>query len=530
MVSYETPQVYVPVGLPSITFVKRENLERSVKAWEMNKSKHLLIFGPSKSGKTSLWRKYVSKESVIKVPCNSNKSIIDVYSEILFELNSFYTVEKQEELGLKSGFLAEMTGLLGLFTAKAQAHSEVNTSNSDKRVPVTSPNIGVNLLIKYLKPSRKIIILEDFHYANDELKHQLSQDLKAFSDDECPWIIVGIQHKTSKLLSYNIDLQQRIAEIPVEGFTDEQLIKIIELGESALNIKFSPEIKTKILEEAIGSASLVQNICQRICIMLNITCTSINQVEINNPAVLYTACKDIAYENKHYYEDVIKNIALGGRSDGSTEKYKWFLKLIRDVDVPEHGLRNTEILNFLKELGHKGIKQGSVTSGLGYLPRLLEKLNFPSFFDYDVNSKTFYLLDKYIKFVFKWIPEMIDELFDEIPSENDEKSGSIEVRIIFPFTQTVIIQDNPNGTAEIQNPLGKRLISKKDKELDQIIAKLKLKNIMFPSNDFDEFDPNNIQFYLGFLYKKEFIDCNLVGKDIIEINLTKSAKEKLGIK
>lgn len=146
--------------------------------------------------------------------------------------------------------------------------------------------------------------------------------------------------------------------------------------------------------------------------MSNITQTSINQVEINNPEIVNTACTDIAYENKHYYEDVIKNIALGGRSDGSTEKYKWFLKLIRDVDIPEHGLRNTEIYSHLKELGHKDIKQGSVTSGLSYLPRLLEKLGFPSFFDYDSNSKTFYLLDKYIKFVFKWIPEMIDDLFE----------------------------------------------------------------------------------------------------------------------
>jgi tetratricopeptide (TPR) repeat protein len=407
----ETSQVYVPVGLPDITFVRRENLEGSVKAWEMNKAKHLLIFGPSKSGKTSLWKKYVPTESVIKIPCNSNKSIIDVYSEILSELNSFYTVEKQTELGLKSSFLAELTSLLGLFSAKVQTQVEVNNRSSDKQGPVTSPNIGVNLIIKYLKPSRKIIVLEDFHYANDDLKHQLSQDLKAFSDDECPWIIVGIQHKTSKLLSYNIDLQQRIAEIPVEGFTDEQLINIIELGESALNIKFSTEVKNNIIDESIGSASLVQNICQRICILKNITRTSIDQVNINNPEVVYTACKDIAYENKHYYEDVIKNIAIGGRNDGSTEKYKWFLKLIRDVDIPEHGLRNTEVLNYLKELGHKGIKQGSVTSGLGYLPRLLQKLKFPSFFDYD--AKTFYLLDKYIKFVFKWIPGMIDDLFEE---------------------------------------------------------------------------------------------------------------------
>jgi len=96
--------------------------------------------------------------------------------------------------------------------------------------------------------------------------------------------------------------------------------------------------------------------------------------------------------------------------------------------------------------------------------------------------------------------------------------------------QTVILQDNPNVNAEIQNPLGKRLISKNDKELNAIINKLKLKNIKFPSNEVEGFDQNNIQFYLGFLYKKGFIDCTQIDKDIIEINLTKSVKEKLGIK
>nr|QNO42260.1 hypothetical protein LDHBDEKG_00011 [Methanosarcinales archaeon ANME-2c ERB4]QNO43046.1 hypothetical protein HGKCJMEE_00024 [Methanosarcinales archaeon ANME-2c ERB4]QNO43189.1 hypothetical protein CEGDBGHB_00011 [Methanosarcinales archaeon ANME-2c ERB4]QNO45342.1 hypothetical protein IOFJOFCH_00002 [Methanosarcinales archaeon ANME-2c ERB4]QNO45672.1 hypothetical protein BOCBCOEP_00001 [Methanosarcinales archaeon ANME-2c ERB4] len=408
---HKTSKVYVPVGLPTITFVKRANLERSVKAWEMNRAKHMLIFGPSKSGKTSLWKKYVSKE-VIKVPCNSVKSIGEIYSEILFELNSFYAVEKQKELGTKAGFLAGLTATLGIFSAKTQAQSEVSNINSDKQIAVASPNIGANLLIKYLKPSEKIIVLEDFHYANDQLKHQLSQDLKAFSDDECPWIIVGIQHKTSKLLSYNIDLQQRIAEIPVEGFTNEQLKTIIELGGSALNIKFSDEVKDRIIKESLGSASLVQNICQRICIINTIYNTSKNQININDSDVVPTACKDIANENKYYYEDIVKKIGLGGRSDGSTEKYKWFLKLIREKDIPEHGLRNTEILSYLKELGHQEITQGSVTTGLSYLPRLLQKLEFPSFFDYDDSTKTFYLLDKNIKFVFKWVPEMIEDLFE----------------------------------------------------------------------------------------------------------------------
>lgn len=91
---YNLKDVFIPVGLPEITFVKRPNLERSVRAWEMSEAKHLLIFGPSKSGKTSLWKKYVPNERVIKIPCNATKTLQQVYSEILYELNSFYEAEK----------------------------------------------------------------------------------------------------------------------------------------------------------------------------------------------------------------------------------------------------------------------------------------------------------------------------------------------------------------------------------------------------------------------------------------------------
>ena len=127
--------------------------------------------------------------------------------------------------------------------------------------------------------------------------------------------------------------------------------------------------------------------------------------------MLEKSCKEIAYDSKSYYERAIKSIALGGRSDGSTEKYKWFLKLIKEKEIPDQGLKNTEMYRYLRELGHDSIQQGSVTSGLSYLPKLLEKNSFPAFFDFDSDNKTFYLLDKYMKFVFKWIPELVDDLF-----------------------------------------------------------------------------------------------------------------------
>lgn len=411
MDNYKIEDVFVPVGLPTLTFIKRDNLERSIESWKLSHAKHLLIFGPSKSGKTSLWKKYLREENVIKVPCNNKKSLPDIYNEILDNLGAFYTTEKGKEIGAKLGFLVELTSFLGFVSGKTQVSGEVTGKSSEKEARFSAPPITANTLTKYLKPAKKIIVLEDFHYSNEDLKSLLAQELKAFSDDLCQWIIVGIQHKTSELLSYNLDLHQRIAEIPVEGFTKKELMEILELGELALNFSFSTELKNGIIAESIGSASLVQNIAQRICLIEGLRETGSSKRIIDKSNLLGDACKELAVENKTYYEKVIKNVSQGGRSDGSTEKYKWFLKLIKEKPIPDTGLKNTEIFKYLKDLGHESIEQGSVTSGLSYLPKLLAKQSFPAFFDYDEETKTFYLLDKYMKFVFKWLPNLIDDLF-----------------------------------------------------------------------------------------------------------------------
>ncbi|MCC2530796.1 hypothetical protein LKL13_04535 [Bacillus velezensis] len=87
--------------------------------------------------------------------------------------------------------------------------------------------------------------------------------------------------------------------------------------------------------------------------------------------------------------------------------------MIRDTDIPEEGLRNTEVLQRLRAMGHTNIEQNSVTSGLKYLPNLLVKRNLPQVFGYHGGdgAERFYLLDKYMKFLFKWKPELVDSLF-----------------------------------------------------------------------------------------------------------------------
>ncbi len=166
----------------------------------------------------------------------------------------------------------------------------------------------------------------------------------------------------------------------------------------ALNLSFHTDLKKRIILEATGSGSIVQNICQRICMIKRVYNTQVDNVFINNNGVFETACTDIANESKSFYEKAFVEIAKGGRSDGSTA----------ENDIPQTGLKNTDVFHQLQAMGHGRIDQSTVTAGLKYLPTLLKKNNLPTLVDYDESGKTFFLLDNYMKFVMKWVPETLN--------------------------------------------------------------------------------------------------------------------------
>lgn len=412
MQKYKLQEVFVPVGFPENTYVIREDLEIRINAAKINRGKHILIYGPSKSGKSNLWRKYFKKDERVKIPISSTKTIDDIYAEILNELEAFYTSESSESSSLKASFLSEVkSSLASFFSARVQASVEATQREEERRVPVAQNVIAPNLVIKYLKPTNKTVILEDFHYANEQLKKQLSQDLKAFSDEECQFVMISVQHKNTDLVIYNQDLQHRISNIMVGFFNSTELELIINTGCNLLSIEFNEDLKIAIINESMQSAAITQDICQKICLFINVAETLRDRIIIEDIALMEKSCIYIAEDNKSFYETLVKNIAAGGRSNGSTEKYKWFLKMIQRCNIPETGLLNTQVLQLLRDLGHDSIDQTSVTQGLKYLPKLLERRGLPPVFDYDEDHKTMYLLDKYMKFVFRWKPCLIEGLF-----------------------------------------------------------------------------------------------------------------------
>ena len=408
---YKLSEVFVPAGFPEVTYIERNELKKKMISAKMNISKHICIYGSSKCGKSNLWRKNFEENEYIKIGMNLKHSIDDIYSEILNQLNAYYISEKCDNETLKGSIGAELQFQIKmLFSSKLKSSVEGSTSSGDKRVLAGKQIISANMLIRYLKPSAKRIILEDFHYANEELIKTLAQDLKAFSDEGCQFILISVPSRTQYLLKENEELQGRLTDLPVGMFSDNELISIIDEGIKALHIEFNDELKNLIVKEANKSAAITQDICQKICIETDIYETQKEKSAIRDLQVFEKACVSVAEEQKVTYEQ-IANTIKHEHGNNTTGIYRWILKMIQKVPINDSGISNTEAYRKIIELGHNSILQGSVTSGLGQLPKLLDKKGLPQVFEYN-EYKIFFVKDKYMSFVFKWLPNIVDSLFE----------------------------------------------------------------------------------------------------------------------
>jgi len=244
MGKYIISEIFKTIGTPGVTYVKRNEGKFE---FELTNSLSIartlcLLTGPSKIGKTTLYKKIISefKKTPLTVRCNDKMSIEDVWRNALEDVN-FDRIVRQAEKGqielssqVKSGISAGWEWLGKLIGEISLGLKGTNSSETVRERVLSKPS--PKHLIPILRELPYILVIEDFHYLNDATKKSLFQQWKDFTDSEVSTIIVGTAHHAVDLaLSYK-DLVGRISHIEVGTWDVEDLKKIIEQGLKELNI------------------------------------------------------------------------------------------------------------------------------------------------------------------------------------------------------------------------------------------------------------------------------------------------------
>jgi len=188
-----------------LNYVVRDSAD-SVLVENLTRDKHLVIFGSSKQGKTSLRKHVLEEKDYIVIHCSNKWSVSDINSAILKKAGFELTQSTSKATSGKSKILAKITASFFGSSAEGGAEAERERKEEIVRTPLELDPEDVNDIISALDSIKftRFIILEDFHYLNTETQKDFAVALKAFHEESkyC-FIIIGVWLEENRLTVYN---------------------------------------------------------------------------------------------------------------------------------------------------------------------------------------------------------------------------------------------------------------------------------------------------------------------------------------
>ena len=386
-----------------LNYVERKEVDQKL-VDNLTKDKHIVIYGSSKQGKTSLRKHCLSQDDYILIQCSNRWGLIDIHSAILKGVGYQITQSVKKTASGTNKLKASLeAGSTFLNVVKGQISGELEEAKATE-VMLGSLELDaedVNDIIAALKQIKfnKYIVLEDFHYLSIEAQKNFAVALKAFHEasDLC-FIIIGVWLEENRLVVYNGDLTGRVVAIDADKWTEQELRKVIDEGAKLLNIEFTDYFKSVLLRESYDSVYIVQEVCAEACVKEGIRETQDVVCAIGNNLDISELVKAVVNQQSGRYMSFITQFSEGFQ-DTRLEMYKWLLYpiLITSLGKLQEGLSYAQIRELLqaKHPSGKDLNPGNLTQALQSVASLQVKKEIkPIILDYDQTNRRLNIVDR----------------------------------------------------------------------------------------------------------------------------------------
>lgn len=397
--SHRASDVYgIGRDLP-LNYVERKSVDDYFIA-NLTRDKHVIIYGSSKQGKTSLRKNCLSDDDYIVVHCSNKWSIGDLNSAILkrvgFEVTQSVTKTTTGKNKILAAFKATVFGV----GVEAGGEKEETLSSATTSKPLELDPEDVNDIIGALGHFKKYIVLEDFHYLPIDTQKDFSVALKAFHEQSglC-FIIVGVWLEEGRLTVYNGDLTGRIVGVNADRWTKDELREVISAGEALLNISFANSFKEAVIAGSLESVYIVQEACYQACLAKNINFTQNHQLlEVGEDINVQGLIREVVNQQTGRYNAFITLFASGFQ-ETALQMYKWLLYPLLTASEAEleEGLTYRHMRDVLRQHHPEGqaLNLGNLTQALQSTASLQVKKDIkPIVLDYDQTNLKLNVVDR----------------------------------------------------------------------------------------------------------------------------------------
>jgi hypothetical protein len=312
-----------------LTYVERKDIDDRFLN-DITRNKHVVVHGASKQGKTCLRKYHLQQDDYEVIQCTRDYSKQSLYEMLL--KNAGIKCEVSEKSTLSGGRKMNATVAVsaavplvtkGQATGGLESHDSKETSTESKHFEIDPSD--ANDVVRVLKAAnfKKYVVIEDFHYLDEEVQQSLAFDLKLFHEtSSLVFIVVGVWLEANKLTLYNGDLSGRIATINADSWSAESLREVISAGSYLLNIEIEDSVRDLIVDGCLGNVGLLQEVCYRLCEMQNVWVTQKQRLKVGSEEDVRKMLRAVAEEQAARYRNFLSKFSEGL---GSTQlhMYKW---------------------------------------------------------------------------------------------------------------------------------------------------------------------------------------------------------------
>lgn len=345
--------------------------------------RHIVVYGSSKQGKTSLKKRHLKADDAISISCQTGWKTSNLYLSILKEAG--YEAKVSSEKTVSGGFKISALSISGKTSAKSKP-LEIDTDD---------PNDVIRALTD--AGFSKRIVLDDYHYLPKETQDKFAFALKVFFEkSDIRFVIIAVWRERNRV-SAVADLAGRYIPIDADNWSDRELKSVIELGSEKLNINFPQSLQKNLSTGAQGSVYIVQEVCRKLCERAGVFSKCAKNTRVGHGVRVTPLINEVLDQQSGIYRTFISRFAQGF-SKTQLEMYKWIIWTVveADYDALRRGLPLAEICESIKSAHpNKKLQVASITQALQSLASLQSQQGITPFvLDYDDAARVLHVVDR----------------------------------------------------------------------------------------------------------------------------------------
>jgi hypothetical protein len=417
MAKQKTSKVFVPGGMPNITYIPRNELELEAQLQEAVESQHKLITvtGQTKSGKTVLVNRVLPRSNAdenIWVDGGAIDNEDDFWTTLLENLGVYESETSADSSGSSSHMRGTVGGELGMpYVGGLKGDTEKGIKREKaKQASKTRTLTPRAAALEALQSYEGTLVIDDFHYLERGFQGKLVRALKPLIFEGLAVVAIAIPHRKYDAVKVEREMTGRIHNIDLPSWSEGELKKIAKIGFSKLNMEVASSVTDAFAYEAYGSPHLMQEFCQRLAKKENVkeTCTWKVPVTTNDESLFREAAEGtgkVVYDKlatgpRQRSDRIQRRLSNGETSDIYVVILMALSQLAPGLETIEYEQLRGAIKNILSE----AIPQAhEVTRVLERMSEIAasDEASTPVM-DWDKSERQLHITDPFFAFYLKW--------------------------------------------------------------------------------------------------------------------------------